>query len=594
MAIDCSNSSRSRFNYYHYSSDRRGLSSSSMRRRRTGLSYSNCKRSLFRVAFRLSNVPFSFFTSTENHLPRNRICFPCRHSNCIVRCSQYNISPRQDRRDVYGKYCIESRQSVWSVLAYWYSALLFLAWIICFVVNLIYKREFRNFWKAKEFAVAIFAFVAFIVYCVLLSAMLWINGTEEDCQRHVECLVALACVPVAVFATLCTFKILSVVKKERKAKAIERKRILSSNISQMEFSPDFFMHRPSAASSFEEFAPPIDEDLEEKIADVLVNPDRITVDVKIGQGNFGFVFRGTFDNEKAAIKTIQELDSRRERNDFIQEALIMKTFDHPNVMKLLGISRVSLGSNLPIAYVIVLPYMELGDLKIFLQKRRKRQGRLSSVDTTGGSAESAQSVSSVSLPLSMLEKIQFGHQIAKGMEYLASKKVIHRDLAARNCMIDYDMKLRVSDFGLAKAADYYKIDQHTQLPCRWMAVESLRDFIFTTQSDVWAFGVTLWEIMTLAEVPYAGMSSREVANEVKKGLRLEKPLDCLNETYDLMLECWNAEPQERPKFENIILCLEKTLQSLTGIDYCDFDESKENEGVEEGDTDDVFSPEIIV
>jgi serine/threonine protein kinase len=182
--------------------------------------------------------------------------------------------------------------------------------------------------------------------------------------------------------------------------------------------------------------------------------------------------------------------NQSEVNAFVREGLQMKTFDHPNVMELFGICWSSdpghARHNSPL---IVLPYMELGDLKNYLRKCRPGMRSMHSLlkEPTEGSTGSASREAPLTA-ISTLQLVKFAHQIARGMEYIADKGIVHRDLATRNCMIDWDLKIKVADFGLARTMangkDYYRMGQGGQLPIRWMAIESLLDFVFTTKSDV--------------------------------------------------------------------------------------------------------------
>jgi serine/threonine protein kinase len=270
--------------------------------------------------------------------------------------------------------------------------------------------------------------------------------------------------------------------------------------------------------------------------------------------------------------------NQSEVNAFVREGLQMKTFDHPNVMELFGICWSSdpghARHNSPL---IVLPYMELGDLKNYLRKCRPGMRSMHSLlkEPTEGSTGSASREAPLTA-ISTLQLVKFAHQIARGMEYIADKGIVHRDLATRNCMVDWDLKIKVADFGLARTMkegkDYYRMGQGGQLPVRWMAIESLLDFMFTTKSDVWSYGVTLWEVMTLAQLPYPGVSNQEVITLLKRGHRLEKPSECPQEIYDIMLRCWLISAEDRIEFSEIVEELETFLTEL--VTY--FDPSNPN------------------
>ncbi|XP_041853686.1 insulin-like growth factor 1a receptor [Melanotaenia boesemani] len=272
--------------------------------------------------------------------------------------------------------------------------------------------------------------------------------------------------------------------------------------------------------------------------------EKITMHRELGQGSFGMVYegiaKGVIKDEpetRVAIKTVNESASLRERIEFLNEASVMKEFNCHHVVRLLGV--VSQGQ----PTLVIMELMTRGDLKSHLRSLRKE-------NTT----------SQVLPPLKKM--IQMAGEIADGMAYLNANKFVHRDLAARNCMVAEDFTVKIGDFGMTRdiyETDYYRKGGKGLLPVRWMSPESLKDGVFTTMSDVWSFGVVLWEIATLAEQPYQGMSNEQVLRFVMEGGLLDKPDNCPDMLFELMRMCWQYNPKMRPSFLEIISSIKEEL-----------------------------------
>uniref|UniRef100_A0A8C4EKE0 receptor protein-tyrosine kinase n=1 Tax=Dicentrarchus labrax TaxID=13489 RepID=A0A8C4EKE0_DICLA len=310
----------------------------------------------------------------------------------------------------------------------------------------------------------------------------------------------------------------------------------------------------------------ISDELKQKLQDVMVDRHKLTLGKTLGEGEFGSVMEGLLTQEesvlKVAVKTMKiAICTRSEMEDFLREAACMKEFDHPNVMRLLGVCLQTVESEGYPSPVVILPYMKHGDLHSYLLYSRLGD-------------------CPVYLPSQML--VKFMTDIARGMEYLSNKNFIHRDLAARNCMLNENMNVCVADFGLSKKiynGDYYRQGRISKMPVKWIAIESLADRVYTTKSDVWSFGVTMWEIATRGQTPYPGVENSEIYDYLRQGNRLKQPPDCLDCIYSLMFSCWLLSPKDRPSFESLRCELEKALEDLPDLQdpdeilYVNMDES---------------------
>ncbi|XP_063768557.1 hepatocyte growth factor receptor isoform X2 [Eleginops maclovinus] len=289
-------------------------------------------------------------------------------------------------------------------------------------------------------------------------------------------------------------------------------------------------------------------DLLTEVQHVVIARDQLLLHLNqvIGRGHFGCVFHGTLlepDGQKqhCAVKSLNRITDLEEVSQFLKEGIIMKDFSHPNVLSLLGICLPPEGSPL-----VVLPYMKHGDLRNFIRD----EGHNPTVKDLMG----------------------FGLQVARGMEYLASKKFVHRDLAARNCMLDESYTVKVADFGLARDVydkEYYSVHNKSgvKLPVKWMALESLQTHKFTPKSDVWSFGVLIWELMTRGAPPYSDVNSFDITIFLLQGRRLLQPEFCPDALYTVMVECWHPKPERRPSFSELVSRISSIFSSFSGEHY---------------------------
>ncbi|XP_035311430.1 tyrosine-protein kinase RYK isoform X2 [Cricetulus griseus] len=251
---------------------------------------------------------------------------------------------------------------------------------------------------------------------------------------------------------------------------------------------------------------------------------------------------------KAKVKDIAISRERITLKDVLQEdqaSEVQVTMMLTESCKLRGLHHRNL---LPITHVcieegekpmVILPYMNWGNLKLFL-----RQCKL--VEANNPQAISQQDL------------VHMAIQIACGMSYLARREVIHKDLAARNCVIDDTLQVKITDNALSRdlfPMDYHCLGDNENRPVRWMALESLVNNEFSSAGDVWAFGVTLWELMTLGQTPYVDIDPFEMAAYLKDGYRIAQPINCPDELFAVMACCWALDPEERPKFQQRVQCL---------------------------------------
>jgi len=214
----------------------------------------------------------------------------------------------------------------------------------------------------------------------------------------------------------------------------------------------------------------------------------------------------------------------------------MNKFDHPNILKLLGVCFDQE------TFFITFEYMELGDLNNYLRNK-------------------AICISQPSSNLTVPQLVNMATNIAAGLEYLAGHHFVHRDLATRNCLINEQLFVKIADFGLSKdvySRDYYRLGDKSVLPIQWMPPEAILYCKFSAQSDIWSFGIVLWEIFAGGAQPYYTLSNEEVVEYVNNKNVLQCPSDFPSNLYNLMVDCWANNPESRPTASEVYA----TLQDL--------------------------------
>ncbi|XP_061655814.1 ephrin type-A receptor 5 isoform X3 [Phyllopteryx taeniolatus] len=264
----------------------------------------------------------------------------------------------------------------------------------------------------------------------------------------------------------------------------------------------------------------------------------ISIERIIGAGEFGEVCSGPLRlpgkrEMQVAIKTLKAGYTEHQRRDFLWEASIMGQFNHPNIIRLEGVVTKSK----PV--MIITEYMENGSLDTFL---KKNDGQFTVIQLVG-----------------MLRGI------ASGMRYLSDMGYVHRDLAARNILVNSNLVCKVSDFGLSRVLEDDPEAAYTtrggKIPIRWTAPEAIAYRKFTSASDVWSYGIVMWEVMSYGERPYWEMSNQDVIKAVEESYRLPGPMDCPEALYHLMMDCWQRERSNRPKFDEIVCLLDKLIRN---------------------------------
>ncbi|XP_073732225.1 ephrin type-B receptor 2b isoform X1 [Misgurnus anguillicaudatus] len=270
----------------------------------------------------------------------------------------------------------------------------------------------------------------------------------------------------------------------------------------------------------------------------------VKIEQVIGAGEFGEVCSGNLKlpgkrEMFVAIKTLKSGYTEKQRRDFLSEASIMGQFDHPNVIHLEGVVTKSC----PV--MIVTEFMENGSLDSFL---RQNDGQFTVIQLVG-----------------MLRGI------ASGMKYLADMNYVHRDLAARNILVNSNLVCKVSDFGLSRFLEddtsdpTYTSALGGKIPIRWTAPEAIQYRKFTSASDVWSYGIVMWEVMSYGERPYWDMTNQDVINAIEQDYRLPPPMDCPSALHQLMLDCWQKDRNNRPKFSQIVNNLDKMIRNPNSL-----------------------------
>nr|AAL74247.2 gla-like protein [Halocynthia roretzi] len=288
-----------------------------------------------------------------------------------------------------------------------------------------------------------------------------------------------------------------------------------------------------------------DSDLALGISECYLERERLQIGELITSGNFGEVHEGQLRMRdgtwlEVAVKNLITLDDKDDIEKFLREGVMMRGLDHKNVLALIGVCVED--DDMRRSPLIVLPFMKHGDLRTFLRDGNN--------------------------VLTVMHLLTFCSDVAHGMQYLAEKKFVHRDLAARNCMVNESWCVKVADFGLSRDLfdrDYYTSSVKTQLPLKWMPPESIKFGRYDEKSDVWAYGIVCWEIMTRGAIPYPTVQAVAILQYLSDGNRMEKPECSPSKLYSVMKSCWEDEPQDRPTFKELVQGTNEVLKDARRV-----------------------------
>jgi serine/threonine protein kinase len=322
----------------------------------------------------------------------------------------------------------------------------------------------------------------------------------------------------------------------------------------------------------------------------------------IGEGHFGTVYKAILNGQEGmndpiivAAKCINFYGSTERMRDFFREARFMGHLNHRNIAKLYGICM----NQEP--FYLIAEYMSEGDLRHFLQRAAGSiERRVIHPDKYRDCRISASSCDPPQL--AEHELVYICLQIAQGMKYMAEHGQVHRDLAARNCLVGANLVVKIADFGLSRSLynkNYYRVRSGAEVPVRWLAPEALIRGEFTLDSDVWSFGIVMWEVFSFGHHPYYTRANDEILNLIAQGYVLEQPLNCPGSMYTIMKNCWKWDPSQRPPFSELASILDdhythlkmgKSVAAITTSLSC-ISESEECEREETDIDDEVFVEE---
>lgn len=290
-------------------------------------------------------------------------------------------------------------------------------------------------------------------------------------------------------------------------------------------------------------------DVSEQVAEISIDRQKISLQEKLQEGTFGQIYHAiVHDDDTGAtnglhtfVKTVTNQASQIQVSLLMAEGMMMLGMNHKSILPLIGLC-----TDDPHHPMLLYPYMSQGNLKKFLHKCKfASEGHCHTLLTQ--------------------DLVAMALQIVQGMMYLHKRKIIHRDIATRNCVVDDWLQVKITDNALSRDLfpnDYHCLGDNENRPVKWLAIESLIKKEFTWASDVWAFGVALWELMTLAQQPYMEIDPFEMDAYLRDGYRLSQPINCPDELFAVMACCWASIPEERPTVAHLFTCLQEFYTAL--------------------------------
>ncbi|XP_024080750.1 tyrosine-protein kinase Dnt isoform X2 [Cimex lectularius] len=379
------------------------------------------------------------------------------------------------------------------------------------------------------------------------------SGSGDDASAAVYVAISSAC----ALATLLAIALLACYLRTNKSSLHNSKesRLGSSSSGGPFLAPAPVMSCGSSSGSCASsrhrttanFAPTNPVDLHHRIAQLTIQRCRVRLKSIVLEGTFGKVYRGSYTEEdgieeEVLVKTVTDQASTIQVSLLLQEGMTMYGLSHKNILSILGVSIED-----HTAPFLIYPHQGYTNLKRFLQKCKLCPEGVAHTLTTQ-------------------EVVDMALQIISGMQYLHKKRLLHKDLATRNCVIDDKLRVQIADNALSRdlfPADYHCLGDNENRPVKWLAIESITQKTFSTSSDVWMFGVVLWELTTLAQQPYVEIDPFEITAYLRDGYRLAQPINCPDELFAVMAYCWAMLPEDRPTFPQLQVCLQEFYTQLT-------------------------------